>query len=132
MTRLNIRQQLFIKNYTDIASPTFGNATQSYIKAGYKTKLPYQDAYNLIEKPHVRDRIREILRPILELDKGGYLIKLEKELEKCNSPSSRVRLLELIGKVTQLYKDSEVTNNTIVFQEAQKKLQSRASRILNT
>ncbi len=55
MSKLNPKQESFIKNYLKS-----GNATESYIKAGYKGKGAEVSASQLLRNPKVKKRLEEL------------------------------------------------------------------------
>lgn len=65
---LNPRQQLFVKHYLQTM-----NATQSLIKAGYKTKYPGTVASELLAKPYIAKEIEKTKQVIV--DYQNQLIK---------------------------------------------------------
>jgi len=52
---LSPKQEKFVKEYLKT-----GNATQSYLKAGYKTKSPEVGASQLLRNNNVQDRLKQL------------------------------------------------------------------------
>lgn len=59
--KLTIKEAVFIDEYV-----ATGNASQSVVKAGYKTKAPYQYGATLIRKPHIKAEIEHRIQQLTE------------------------------------------------------------------
>ena len=95
---LNPKQRKFIKEYIKT-----GNATQSVVRAGYKSKNPEVSASQLLRNANVQDEIKNVL------DKAGltdeYLANgLKEAIEKGLSSERRtlsdgIRSIELVARL---------------------------------
>lgn len=64
MSRLNKRQSTFAEYYANPTSETHGNATQSYIKAGYSANKADTNASKLLKIPKIAQKINQIILEI--------------------------------------------------------------------
>jgi hypothetical protein len=81
---LTMKELEFIRVYTDSGSDTFGNATQSYIKAGYKAKnnaVARNGGSELLAKPYIREKMEDLMEKG-ELDFLSHLNTLDRKLKK--------------------------------------------------
>lgn len=65
MKRLTMKEQAFLKAYTDSKSDTFGNGTRSILKAGYKCKndnVAGNRAWNTLKKAKVVKAMEKVAR----------------------------------------------------------------------
>jgi len=73
---LSPKQEKFVKEYLKT-----GNATQSYLKAGYKTKSPEVGASQLLRNNNVQDRLKQLEEVSTEKFKIDKEFLTEKYLE---------------------------------------------------
>jgi phage terminase small subunit len=73
---LSPKQEKFVKEYLKT-----GNATQSYLKAGYKTKSPEVGASQLLRNNNVQERLKELEKASTEKFKIDKEFLTEKYLE---------------------------------------------------
>jgi len=84
MKDLTLKEMKFIELYTNPDSNTFGNATQSYIKAGYRAKnnaVARNGGSELLTKPYIRQRMEDLMAQT-EIDFTTHLNTLHKKLNK--------------------------------------------------
>ena len=114
---LTERQRAFCKNYAHKESDTFGNATQSYIKAGYKnTRASRQAACTMLTKRNIKKEISRIKQEIEE--KEEFRIewldqKLREFHERCidkHDLTNEKGALQLIGQRLAAYTDKQQVN----------------------
>ena len=135
---LNIKQQLFVNNITDIDNNTLGNATQSYIAAypGSTYATAATEASKNLKKPHIQDAIQQILSEIgmeskvrlqalKEVITGDYIQttvnttkKGKKILYKSTStrtPSAgeRIKAVDTVEKIAGTYDKNKVTAEAV-------------------
>ena len=77
------KQLRFIKNYTEKSSPTFGNASKSYIAAGYKNGVGVQQSSSkLLSNPVISSAIAKHIAPTVEISVKRQEINKEYALSK--------------------------------------------------
>lgn len=101
----NPMQQLFLSNYFDPASKTFGNVFQSAIKAGYKESY----ARTLTRKSNKNMWIAEYLSKNTLLPEHIAAGITQLALDVHNRPSDRLKAYELLGKLQGLFIDKSIT-----------------------
>jgi phage terminase small subunit len=113
------KQQAFINAY--IANG--GQGSQAAIAAGYSPKDSRNAAYRMLKLPKIQQRLvedRERQLERLALDADWIVAKLMKEAENAESDASRVRALELLGKVVGVFApekrqiDASISNNDLL------------------
>ena len=110
------KHQLFIDLYTAIGQDTYGNGALSYRQAGFSPRSADANVVRLLNRQQIKEGIESKLKERLKkvrINKDQYLVKLDDELKHCNSPATRARLLELIGKVHQFLKEETKTQIAI-------------------
>lgn len=108
-SKLSAKMRRFVEEYK-----IDGNATQSVLRAGYKSRNPGALAKELVAHPLVRAALdenekkrSEIIDAHLELTQDFVLNKLRRiilDTEEGN-PSAALRGLELLGKTMGMFKD---------------------------
>jgi len=63
---LSPKRRLFVQNYTDKDSPTFGNGTQSYLQAYPNSQISTAgtEAHRLLQNPQIQNEVQSVLNDI--------------------------------------------------------------------
>lgn len=121
---LTLRQQTFVKWYTDSNGGTYGNAKQSAIKAGYSPRTAQVQSSQLLSNLIVKAEIEKFKREsILTPEKIKELLsKLGSEAKR---ESDKIRAIEVLSKIIGLQRD---TTNVVVQTNFQDVLEKRISK----
>ena len=143
MQPLTVKQQAFVDNYSDKDSETFGNATKSYIKAGYKNGVGVmQAACRELSKDKIKQAIKAYRAQIEQKTevKREYVLQCIQDqytkADEANDRASALRACELLGKsiamFTDKYEDSTAEKPVSISKELIEELQQEAKNRLNS
>ena len=113
---MTVRQQFFVKEYVNSR-----NATQAYIKAGYKPTNAHTNASKLLQNTEIKaaiDREFKLIVSKYEYTEADVFKGLGTIAENGKVESNRVRCWELIGKALGLFKEQNI--NIAVFNDLDK------------
>lgn len=111
---LTMKRQLFCKFYATPFSETYGNGTQSAIKAGFSERTSRIEASKLLSLSNIKDECKRIEDQALQAT-DWTIEKFRQELDKCynsipaNSPN-KPKYLEMMARVKRFFEDSNSTN----------------------
>lgn len=115
--QLRSKTREFLRLLTDTSSPTFGNQTQSYIKAGYSPRCATACASKLLTFANVKAEFERIEAENAKAFSWSYerwqqeIISIYNALPPTNP--SKLRSAELIGRAKGYIKESGVTINAL-------------------
>ena len=115
--KLTAKEESFCVAYTTIGSETFSNGTKSAIEAGYAEDSARTQAWRLLRKEHIKNRIRELYDKNMEenmVTTGSVLANLAHDRQmarKNHQYSVATRCTELEGKYLALFTDN-INNQT--------------------
>lgn len=105
------KQNNFLKYWLTPNEPTFGNAYQSALKAGFSNnyaKIITSDAQGL-------EWVKEGRKYLTNLEPHHTIKKLEHEALHANQSRDRLKALELIGKIQGLFVDRSISHVDVTF-----------------
>lgn len=107
------RQDAFASLWLDPSSPTFGNAYQSAIKAGYSTYHAKQITSNALSLEWVKEAKSKLAKFTPE-----HIVKKLEALTNASKDSDKIRALELLARVNGLFIDRSVQHIDVQFTNA--------------
>lgn len=114
---LSPQELAFCEFYTALGEPTCGNGTQSALKSGYSEKGAHTTAWKLLQRPAIKEKIREIHDELMakhNLNPSRILYDLEhtrlRALDK-GDLSVAARCSELQGKHLTMFSDKYVVDD---------------------
>lgn len=110
------QQLLFMEAWLTPTSPTFGNAYQSAIKAGYSDNYSRQISSNAVENKWIKEFSNKTNLTEHHILQGIQEIYSNPEVyNNARSPAdTRLKALEIYGKAIGMYKDNNRTTVNIV------------------
>ncbi len=115
---LTAKEEAFCVAYVLVGAETFGNGAKSAEEAGYAENSARTQAWRLLKKEHIKERIRELYEKILEdnmVTPASVLVNLDhdrKMARKQNQYSVAVRCDELEGKYLALFTENYADKTT--------------------
>jgi len=116
---LNPRVDAFCVHYTTIGEPTFAHAAKSAIEAGYSELSARNTATDLLKKPQVQQRIRELhAANMVRYNVTGDKVLADLEHDKLlarqkGDIASAIRADELQGKWLAMFVDRQMVDEPV-------------------
>ena len=110
---LTPKQIQFAQNYFEPDSPTFSNAYQSAIKAGYTEWTARQITSNALNLQWIKDASRQLAKM-----EPKHIVKKLEALTNANKDSDKIRALELLARVNGLFIDRSIQHVDVQFTNA--------------
>lgn len=107
------RHDLFVEGWLLPTSPTFGNAYQSALKAGFSPHHSKQITSNVLSLEWVKEAKGRLTRYTPE-----HIVNKLQDLVNANKDSDKIRALELLARINGLFIDRSISTIDVQFTNA--------------